>query len=188
MIKQIVESILKPVIRFAYPQFKRQKGYTTFFRVFCDYFVMQKIWGFNRSIPWPVHFTSVVINWRKIEKGVCCDPGDNRGTYINASGGLRFGDNVNLGPNVVIVTTNHDKYDDRKTGFRRGVTIGSNVWIGANCTVTAGVSIGDNVTVGAGCVISADVPSNTVVVQNSENLVFKPKTEYRWDCRADEMM
>lgn len=172
----------------AYPQFRRQKGYATYADIFREYFVMQKIIGFNRRIPWPVHFTSAVRGWEHIEKGICCDPGDNRGTYINAHGGLRFGDNVNLGPNVVIATTNHDKYDDRKTGYRRGVSIGNNVWIGAGCVITAGVTIGDNVTIGAGCVIRSDIPSNTIVSQKADNLDFKPKSEYLWDCRKDEMM
>ncbi|MDR1763319.1 MAG: acyltransferase [Dysgonamonadaceae bacterium] len=186
--KRLIEIILKPLIHWAYPQFRRQKGYATYRWVFKEYFVMQKILGFNRSIPWPVHFTSVVIDWKKIEKGICCDPGDNRGTYINASGGLHFGNNVNMGPNLVIVTTNHDKYDDRKTGFRRGVTIGDNVWIGANCVITAGVSIGDNVTIGAGCVIRKNIPSNVTVFARPDSLEMKPKRDYEWDCTKDELM
>ncbi|MDR0546972.1 MAG: hypothetical protein LBG77_05250 [Dysgonamonadaceae bacterium] len=149
---------------------------------------MQKIIGFNRQIPWPVHFTSVVRDWRKIEKGICCDPGDNMGTYINAGGGLRFGDNVNLGPNLSISTTNHYKYDDRKMGFKQGIVIGNNVWIGANCSITAGVTIGDNVTIGAGCVIRQDIPSNTVVIGKSDNLELRPKRAYEWDCTQDELM
>lgn len=186
--KQIIETILRPLIRAAYPRFNRQKGYTTYRRLFLDYYITQKIIGINRQIPWPVHFTSTVRGWQHIEKGICCDPGDNRGTYINAFGGLKFGDNVNIGPNVIISTVNHDKYDDRKQGVKRGITIGSNVWIGGNCTITAGVTIGDNVTIGAGCVIRNDVPSNVTVVQSSQSLEYHPKHEYLWDCRRDPPM
>ncbi|MDR1561654.1 MAG: acyltransferase [Dysgonamonadaceae bacterium] len=186
--KKLVELILKPLIRLAYPQFQRQKGYATYRYIFFRFFIMQKIVGFNRNVPWPVHFTSVVREWRNIKKGICCDPGDNMGNYINASGGLRLGDNVNIGPNVIITTINHYKYDDRKKGFKRGVTIGNNVWIGGNCTITAGVTIGDNVTIGAGCVIRADVPSNVTVVQDSYSLDYKPKRDYEWDCRQEELM
>ncbi|MDR2057098.1 MAG: hypothetical protein LBP83_02230 [Dysgonamonadaceae bacterium] len=186
--KQILEILLKPLIRWAYPQFKRQKGYTTYRSIFLHYFVLQKIIGFHRRIPWPVHFTSTVRGWEFIEKGICCDPGDNMGTYINAYGGLKFGNNVNMGPNLVISTVNHSKYDDRKTGYKKGVTIGNNVWIGANCVITAGVTIGDNVTIGAGCVIRQDIPSNVVVVEKSDALEFIPKREYEWDCTQDELM
>lgn len=42
------------------------------------------------------------------------------------------------------------------------VTIGNNVWIGANCTVTKGVTIGDNAVIGAGSVVTRDIPENVV--------------------------
>jgi len=187
-LKKLVEILLKPLINKAYPQFKRQKGYATYAYIFKHYFILQKIVGFNRQIPWPVHFTSVVIDWKNIKKGICCDPGDSSGTYINASGGLIFGNNVNLGPNIVISTTNHDKYDDRKTGVKSGVSIGNNVWIGANCTITAGVTVGDNVTIGAGCVIRNNVPPNTTVFGKADILEYQPKNEYLWDCTQDELM
>jgi acetyltransferase-like isoleucine patch superfamily enzyme len=95
---------------------------------------------------------------------------------------------VNLGPNISITTTNHNKYDDRKLGLKKGVIIGSNVWIGANCAITAGVSIGDNLTIGAGCVIRQDIPSNVVVLGKSDNLEFIPKREYEWNCTKEELM
>ena len=189
MIKKIVNNFLKGLIHWAYPQFKRQAGYASYWRIFTHYFIMQKLIGFNRSVPWPVHFTSQIIGWKYIEKGICCDPGDNLGIYINASGGLRFGNDIEIAPNTVIVTTNHYKYDYRKIGFKQGVTIGNNVWIGANCVITAGVNIGDNVVIGAGCVIRQDVPSDTVVMGKADNLEFIPKTRpYEWDCTQDELM
>ena len=149
---------------------------------------MQKILGFNRNVPWPVHFTSVVFGWEKIEKGICCDPGDNNGIYINAHGGLKLGNNVNIGSNSSILTRNHYKYDHRKEGFKRGIIIGNNVWIGANCVITAGVTIGDNVTIGAGCVIRQDIPSNVTVITKRDNLDFIPKRAYEWDCTQEELM
>lgn len=186
--KRLVNAMLKPFIHLAYPQFKRQKGYSTYGRIFKNYFIMQKIVGFNRRVPWPVHFTSTIRGWEHIEKGICCDPGDSMGNYINAYGGLKFGNNVNIGPNVVITTTNHYKCDDRKTGFKKGVVIGNNVWIGANCCITAGVTVGDNVTIGAGCVIRRNIPSNVVVVEKSDALELVPKKAYEWDCTQDELM
>jgi acetyltransferase-like isoleucine patch superfamily enzyme len=186
--KRFINFILKPIIHWAYPQFKRQKGYASYASIFKRYFIMQKIIGFNRNVPWPVHFTTVILGWKHIEKGICCDPGDNNGIYINAYGGLKLGNNVSISSNSSITTTNHYKYDHRKLGFKKGVVIGNNVWIGANCVITAGVTIGDNVTIGAGCVIRQNIPSNVVVMEKSDCLAFVPKREYEWDCTQDKLM
>ena len=186
--KQLLNLILKPLIHWAYPQFKRPEGYMSYIQVFRRFFIFQKLLGFNRKVPWPVHFTSTIYDWRRIEKGICCDPADNPGIYINAGGGLIFGDDIEIGPNTVITTVNHYKYDYRKTGFKKGVVIGSHVWIGANCSITAGVTIGDNVTVGAGCVIRQNIPSNTLVTGSSDNLTLTPKRDYEWDCSHIKFM
>ena len=186
--KKLINAILKPIIHWAYPQFKRQKGYTSYIRIFKHFFIMQKIVGFNRPVPWPVHFTATIYDWEKIEKGICCDPGDNPGVYINAYGGLKFGNDIEIGPNTTITATNHNKYDYRKKGFKKGIVIGNHVWIGANCSITAGVTIGDNVTIGAGCVIRQDIPSNTTVITKGDNLDLIPKRAYEWDCTREELM
>ncbi len=187
--KKIIDFFLKRLIRIAYPQFKRRVGYASYLHIFRHYFVMQKIFGFNRKVPWPVHFTSRIIGWQYIEKGICSDPGDNLGIYINATGGLKLGNNVNIGANTSITTTNHYKYDHRKLGYKKGIIIGSNVWIGANCSITAGVTIGDNVTIGAGCAVREDVPSDMVVISKSECLELIPKKKpYEWDCTQGELM
>ncbi|MBI1307625.1 MAG: acyltransferase [Bacteroidetes bacterium] len=144
--------------------------------VFRRYFFFQKILRINGSVPWPVDFRSKVISWELIEKGTCTEPGDNPGNYINASGGLKIGHNVLLGPNVIIATTNHYKYDHRKTSHTKGVEIGDNVWIGANCCIVAGTKIGSNVTIGASCYISGEIPSNCTVSQDSSLLKIIPKT------------
>ncbi len=189
LINKLINCLLKPIIRIAYPQFKRNEGYSTYWTIFKRYFIWQKIIGINRKIPWPVHFTSVIYGWENITKGICTDPGDNLGVYINASGGLRLGNNVSIGANSTITTTNHYKYDHRKLGLKKGITIGNNVWIGANCSIVAGVTIGDNVTIGAGCVIRTDIPSNVMVVESSNNLEIIPKKrDYEWDCTKDKLM
>jgi acetyltransferase-like isoleucine patch superfamily enzyme len=187
--KKVINAILKVIIHLAYPQFKRQKGYMSYGYIFKHFFIMQKIVGFNRRIPWPVHFTSVIYDWEKIVKGICCDPGDNNGVYINASGGLKLGNNVAIAANTTITTTNHGKYDHRKTLSSKGIVIGNNVWIGANCSIVAGVTIGDNVIIGAGCTIRQDIPSNMTVVTQSDCLQLIPKKRaYEWDCTKDELM
>jgi acyl-[acyl carrier protein]--UDP-N-acetylglucosamine O-acyltransferase len=182
LIKKFLESLdepfFKPLVLWLWPGYRRSKeGYMSYYQVFLQYFITQKVFRINGKVPWPVDFRSKVIDWQKIEKGTCSEPGDNMGTYINASGGLKIGNNVLMGPNVIIATTNHYKYDHRKTSKTKGVVIGDNVWIGANCSIVAGTEIGDNVTIGAGCYVRGRIPSNSTVTVDENSLKIIPKTK-----------
>ena len=82
---------------------------------------------------------------------------------------IEIGDGVLFGPNVTISTTGHPVDAElRATGamYSFKVTIGSNVWIGANVVVMPGVTIGDNAVIGAGSVVTKDVPANVVAFGN----------------------
>lgn len=89
----------------------------------------------------------------------------NHGCTILDAAKVTVGDNCLLAPNVVISTVNHPLDADlRVKGYEiaKPITLGNNVWIGANVTILGGVTIGDNVVVGAGSVVTKDLPSNTV--------------------------
>jgi acetyltransferase-like isoleucine patch superfamily enzyme len=75
-----------------------------------------------------------------------------------------------------------------QTSEKKGIVIGDNVWIGANCSILAGVTIGSNVTIGAGCVIREDIPDNRIVVRDSNSLKLIPKKAYQWDCTKEELV
>jgi acetyltransferase-like isoleucine patch superfamily enzyme len=47
--------------------------------------------------------------------------------------------------------------------YKRGVEVGSNVWIGYGACVLRGVHVGDNAIVGTNSVVTKDVPANAVV-------------------------
>ena len=51
------------------------------------------------------------------------------------------------------------------------VTIGDNVWFGANVTVTPGVTIGSNSIIGAGSVVTRDIPANSIAVGNPAHVI-----------------
>jgi acetyltransferase-like isoleucine patch superfamily enzyme len=196
-IKKIIGSVLavfdqnlfRWLVKWIYPAYQRPRyGYMEHYRVLYDFFFMQKVLGFNRHVPWPVDFRSKIRGWKNIQKGIMCDPADSPGVYINAFGGLKLGDNVAIAPNTTIVTTNHDKYDHRKTSKTKGVQIGSNVWIGSHCVILPGTKIGDEVTVGAGCVISGEIPSKTTVVRGDDAIKIMPKKkDYEWDIYQEKL-
>ncbi|MEX0337375.1 sugar O-acetyltransferase [Vibrio tubiashii] len=82
---------------------------------------------------------------------------------------IRIGDYVMIAPNVTIATAGHPIEPSlrKKVGqFNMPVTIGNNVWIGANSVVLPGVTIGENSVIGAGSVVTKDIPANVVAVGN----------------------
>jgi acetyltransferase-like isoleucine patch superfamily enzyme len=92
----------------------------------------------------------------------------NSGAFLDARGGLTIGANVLIGPNVVIVTSQHHWDDPTLPIVAQGhhsapVHIGDDVWIGGNAVVTAGITLGTGAVVGAGAVVTADVPPYAIV-------------------------
>lgn len=92
----------------------------------------------------------------------------NTGAHIDARGGVTIGDHVAIGPNAVIVSSNHTWKDPQRPFLLQGHTpgpvhIGDQVWIGANATVLAGVTIADRTIVAAGAVVTSDTQPDTIV-------------------------
>lgn len=58
------------------------------------------------------------------------------------------------------------------------VTIGNNVYFGANVTILKGVSIGDNCIIGANSVVCKSIPNNCVAVGNPCKIVSSLKDYY----------
>lgn len=82
---------------------------------------------------------------------------------------VTFGDNVFIAPNCGFYTAGHPlDVVDRREGLEYAypITVGNDVWIGAQVCVLPGVTIGDNVVIGAGSVVTHDIPSNTVAFGN----------------------
>jgi len=93
----------------------------------------------------------------------------NHGCFISAQGGLKIGDFVAIGHNTSILTTEHTFADLAKPikyqpVENRPVSIGNNVWIGANATILGGVSIADNTIVAAGAVVSRSIEQEFTIV------------------------
>ena len=88
-----------------------------------------------------------------------------------------IGDDVTMGPDVIIYTSSHEykelgiPINQQGEKPHRPVTIGNNVWIGARCIILPGVSIGDNAIIGVNTVVTKDVPMNSVFCGSAGSVV-----------------
>jgi maltose O-acetyltransferase len=87
---------------------------------------------------------------------------------------ITIGDDVQLGPNVQLLTPTHPVEADlrlEKWEAARPITISANVWLGGGVIVLAGVDIGDNTVVGAGSVVTRSLPANVVAVGSPARVI-----------------
>ena len=83
--------------------------------------------------------------------------------------GITIGDDVQIGPNVQLLTPVHPVEPGprrEKLEAARPIIIGDNVWLGGGVIVCPGVTIGENTVVGAGAVVTRDLPANVLAVGN----------------------
>lgn len=80
-----------------------------------------------------------------------------------------IGEDVQIGPNVQLLTPTHPLDPELRRQKWEGaapITIGDNVWLGGGVIVCPGVTIGANTVVGAGSVVTRDLPADVVAVGN----------------------
>lgn len=84
--------------------------------------------------------------------------------WINAYGGVTFGDGAGIGPRSIIHSANHvirdgvyvlDEWEPRP------VVIGHRCWLGAGCIVLPGTRLGADCIAGAGSLLSGDYPAGS---------------------------
>ncbi|MDD7682893.1 MAG: sugar O-acetyltransferase, partial [Clostridium sp.] len=114
-----------------------------------------------------------------IEPSFRCDYGFNIHTHgltfinyncvILDTSPVNIGANVFIAPGVCIACAGHPiDAAQRNEGIctSKAITIGDDVWIGANSTVCGGVTIGKGSVIGAGSVVTKDIPEGVVAVGN----------------------
>ena len=87
---------------------------------------------------------------------------------------ISIGDDVQIGPNVQLLTPTHPLEPEprrQKWEAAQPIAIGDNVWLGGGVVVLPGVTIGENTVVGAGSVVTRDLPANVVAVGNPARAV-----------------
>jgi len=91
-------------------------------------------------------------------------------------GRITIGDDVQIGPNVQLLTATHPiEPEPRRDKWEaaRPITIGNNVWLGGGVIICPGVTIGDNTVVGAGAVVIRDLPAGVVAVGNPARTILE---------------
>lgn len=102
-------------------------------------------------------------------------------------GPVEIGSNVMLAQNIVVSGLNHG-YEhinippkDQKV-TTSSIKISDNVWIGANCVITAGVTIGKHSVIGAGSIVTKEIPDYAVAVGNPARVIKKYNFETKnWE-------
>ncbi len=81
--------------------------------------------------------------------------------------GITIGDGTRIASGAALYAFDHGLAPDRAIRDQpvrsRGITLGQDVWVGANAGVTDGVTIGDHAVVAMGAVVTRDVPAWTIV-------------------------
>ena len=119
-------------------------------------------------------YVKIIAQGNTIEIGT--DVSINYNSILYGHGGLTIGDNTRIAANCMFIPMNH-KYDDlniliKDQGItKKGIVIGSDVWIGARVTVLDGVIIGNGVVVGAGSLVCKNLSPNGVYVGNPAHLI-----------------
>jgi maltose O-acetyltransferase len=109
--------------------------------------------------------------------------GENSGLGLNCRvmGPLSIGDNVMMGPDVMIYTQNHNFEDTNipmiKQGnsVRKKVTVGDDVWVGARVIILPGITVGRGSILAAGSVVTKDVPEYSIVGGNPAKIIKSRK-------------
>lgn len=100
----------------------------------------------------------------------------NDENFIDARGGLDFGENVILAPKVCILTYNHE-YDNKNwlpyspNLVMKSVEIGNNCWIGYDSLLLPGTKVGENTVVAAKSVLKGEYPDNVLLAGNPARVI-----------------
>jgi maltose O-acetyltransferase len=98
----------------------------------------------------------------------------NAGAVMLDCATITIGDDVQMGPNVQLLTATHPiDAAERASGWELAhpITIGSSAWLGGGVIIGPGVTVGERTVVGAGAVVVRDLPADVVAVGNPARVI-----------------
>jgi|SRR5579859_272499 len=97
----------------------------------------------------------------------------NQNCTFYALADIIINDDVLIGPNVSLITSEHPVAPSQRRAYLLGkpITIERGVWLAAGATVIGGVTIGENSVVAAGSVVTRNIPPNTLVAGNPASII-----------------
>ena len=93
--------------------------------------------------------------------------------YLQAINGIQIDSSVLIGPDVKIISANHDLKDYSRWLEDDPIVIKKNVWIGANVVILPGVNIGSNCIIGAGSIVTKSFEDNSIICGNPAKFIKK---------------
>ena len=97
-------------------------------------------------------------------------------SYAVLHGKISIGSDVSIAPGAKLFGENHnfsriDISFKRQGCERKGITVGDDVWIGADAIIVDGITVGSHVVIAAGAVVTKDVPSYALVGGNPARII-----------------
>jgi acetyltransferase-like isoleucine patch superfamily enzyme len=101
-----------------------------------------------------------------VQRGATFRLGDNafmnHGSGVLCTKHVEIGDNIKVGPDVVIRDSDAHEISPGRGVRRKSIIIGDNVWLGQRVIVLPGARIGDNAVIAAGAIVSGEIPANCI--------------------------
>lgn len=120
-----------------------------------------------RSFRLPQHIT--------VRKGAELEIGNNSylndGVNICSTKSIRIGHHAKIGDMTYIYDTDFHEISPDKPTKQAPVSIGDNVWIGANSIILPGSVIGDHCVIGAASVVTGRIPANSLAVGSPARVI-----------------
>lgn len=135
----------------------------------CVNFFFQRILRIDSDVRFSKNFTSRIVNSHRLEienesKSVLKSLFLSGGCYIQAGGGIIIGEGTIIGPQVALVSWDHDTSDFNTLKIKGPIKIGKKCWLACGAKIMSGVILGDNTIVAAGAVVTKSFPQGNCII------------------------